>query len=126
MPIKWAINNTGYCLFPEEAGNSPFVQAQGRALGCHLLGGKMWGWRGLSPCIEVSHLRAEDYFLLPLVFCKTLFLRMMVAVPATSGLKKSHKRILLIAQLGSRKLYPLYCAWLNPAGNCDTIKYILP
>lgn len=38
---------------------------------------EMWGWRCLSPCIELSHLTSEDFFATT-GLCKTLVLPMMV------------------------------------------------
>lgn len=87
MPIKWALNNTkkAIAFFLERLETLLLPTAQGRALGCHLLGKKMRGRRGLSPSIEVSHLRAEDYFCYHWSSARHVFFAMMVAVPATLG-----------------------------------------
>lgn len=65
--------------------------------------------------------------LLPSVLYKTLFLPwwyLYHLLEEPSAFQRTHKRILPIAQLGSRKPYLLYWACLNPAGSCSTIKYI--
>lgn len=123
MPTKWQRTKEGWLLylFLERLESLLLSTAQRRALGCHFLGLEA------SFCAHTSvPPQSWELFLLPLFLYKTLFLlwQYMYQLPwDPSASQRSQERILLTAQLGSRKLCVLYCAWLNPAGNCSTVKY---
>lgn len=129
MPTKWQGTKEDWLLpfFSGETGKSPSVNSPGESSRMPPPWEEDVGLETSFPVHSRVPPQSWELFFLPLVLYKTLFLPwwylyQLLWEPST--LQRIHKRIVLIAQLGSRKPYLLYCAWLNPAGNCSTIKYI--